>query len=202
MTRVMCLLLFVFNPSDTRIKYNRVLTYNQIEDRIMENTIETNESVTIKITIEVIPGRKKEEVAAVKMPVVEVPPKEPIVEVDAPINEPEMVFEPMTTTPTPEKKKRAYTKKTKEVAPVEILNENPAPIGTPDTKPIVPVTPAASTTNKVTARLAQMIRFYCKASGIETSTITIAHLKEKAFDIVENVSDDVITEAIKEASGK
>ncbi len=169
----------------------------------MENTIETNESVTIKITIEVIPGRKKEEVAAVKMPVVEVPPKEPIVEVDAPINEPEMVFEPITTTPTPEKKKHAYTRKSKEVAPVEISNVNPAPIGTPDTKPIVPVTPAVSTTNKVTARLAQMIRFYCKASNIPTTEVTKKYLIDHgAADIIEGATDEDIEEAFKEVVKK
>jgi hypothetical protein len=169
----------------------------------MENAIETNESVTIKITIEVIPGRKKEEVAAVKMPVVEVPPKEPIVEVSTPIvEEPEMVFEPMTP-PAPEKKKRAYTKKTKEVTPVEISNENPASVGIPDTKPIVPVTPVTSTTNKVTARLAQMIRFYCKASNIPTTEVTKKYLIDHgAADIIEGATDEDIEEAFKEVVKK
>jgi hypothetical protein len=176
----------------------------------MENVIETNgEPVTIKITIEIIPGKKKEETPIIPSTPEgwkEVEPT-PVIK-PTPITEseePEMVFEPMTTPAPPlsEKKKRAYTRKPKEVAPVEIVEEKPVVTTIPsETQTITPRVVPVVATNKVTARLAQMIRFYCKASGIETSTITIAHLKEKAFDIVENVSDDVINEAIKEASGK
>ncbi len=170
----------------------------------MENVIETNgEPVTIKITIEIIPGKKKEETPIIPSTPEgwkEVEPT-PVIK-PTPITEseePEMVFEPI---PPTEKKKRAYTRKPKEVAPVEIVEEKPVVTTIPsETQTITPhVVPV--TTNKVVARIAQMIRFYCKASGIETSTITIAQLKEKAFDIVENVTDDVITEAIKEASKK
>jgi len=177
----------------------------------MENVIETNgEPVTIKITIEIIPSKKKEET-----PVVPATPEgwkevEPSPNVkpapDVKPKEPEMVFEPISPT---EKKKRAYTKKVKMGEPVveEPPVEEKKPESISDEKPSeavptkVEVKPAP-TSNKVVARIAQMIRFYCKASGIETSTITIAQLKEKAFDIVENVTDDVINEAIKEASKK
>jgi hypothetical protein len=184
----------------------------------MENTIETNEPVTIKITIEIIPSKSKSPAVPkpekiVTLQPIEVIPKDcyhPLVE-DTVVVKPEgwaeMVVEPMTTTPPimEEKKKRAYTRKPKEVAsPVETPKEetvSPVVTTPPVALPDHPASPPI-TTNKVTARLAQMIRFYCKASGIETSSITIADLKEKAFDIVENVSDDVIKDAIKEASGK
>lgn len=175
----------------------------------MENAIAVNnESVTIKITIEVIPSTKKKEV------VVEVPRGIPIPE-DKVVAKPEgwdeiepetpTVVPPVETIAPPEKKKRAYTRKAKttEEPPVEekkpesIIDEKPAGV-----VPTKVETKPAPTSNKIVARLAQMIRFYCKASGIETSTITSAQLKEKAFDIVENVADDVINEAIKEASEK
>lgn len=178
----------------------------------MESVIETNgEPVTIKITIEIIPGKKKGDnvdikeqfLTSHKEPVLtpegwKVVEPTPVIEL-TPLVEPEPIA-------TPEKKKRAYTKKAKttEEPPVE---EEKKPESISDEKPSeavptkVEVKPAP-TSNKVVARIAQMIRFYCKASGIEPSTITIAQLKEKAFDIVENVTDDVITEAIKEASGK
>jgi len=140
---------------------------------------------------------------AVKLPVVEVPKVTPPI-----VEEPEMVFEPMPGPESaPEKKKRAYTRKVK-TTEEPTVEEEKKDESVEEKKLIEVVPPKAETakpavpSNKVVARLAQMIRFYCKASGIETSTITIAHLKEKAFDIVENVSDYEITEAIKEASGK
>ena len=191
----------------------------------MENVIETNgESVTIKITIEIVPGKKKEEKdidgkplviqattynlkkleKAVEAHVVSVTPEGRVTDEPTPVAEPTPVVEPVSTL---EKKKRAYTKKAKTIEPTageEKSVEEKKPeteiktaVVTPPTTDKVP-----PTTNKVVARIAQMIRFYCKASGIEPSTITIAQLKEKAFDIVENVTDDVIREAIKEASGK
>lgn len=175
----------------------------------MENAIVVNnESVTIKITIEVIPSTKKKE--NIKEESVAIPP----LAVERQTNTPEGwdAVEPETpvvvppVVPEPEKKKRAYTKKTKTMEPpvgekvVETFDTPPAK--PPVVPPVTTPTPVTPTSNKIVARIAQMIRFYCKASGIETSTITIAQLKEKAFDIVENVADDVITEAIKEASKK
>jgi len=172
----------------------------------MENVIETNgEPVTIKITIEIIPSKKKEET-----PVVPATPRgwkevepTPVIEL-TPLVEPSPAVEPVT-----EKKKRAYTKKAKVVEPVveeaPVEEKKPESITDEKSSEAVPTkveVKPAPTSNKVVARIAQMIRFYCKASGIETSTITIAQLKEKAFDIVENVTDDVINEAIKEASKK
>lgn len=170
----------------------------------MENVIVVNnESVTIKITIEVIPSTKKKE----ETPVVPATPQgwkevepTPVIELN-PLVEPTPTVDPL-----PEKKKRAYTKKAKTVEstveekPVETTVEEKTPY--PANKEPVVKSTVTPTSNKVVARIAQMIRFYCKASGIETSTITIAQLKEKAFDIVENVTDDVINEAIKEASKK
>ena len=172
----------------------------------MENVIETNgEPVTIKITIEIIPSKKKEEtpvVPATPQGWKEVEPT-PVIEL-TPLVEPSPAVEPVT-----EKKKRAYTKKAKVVEPVveeaPVEEKKPESITDEKSSEAVPTkveVKPAPTSNKVVARIAQMIRFYCKASGIEPSTITIAQLKEKAFDIVENVTDDVITEAIKEASGK
>jgi len=179
----------------------------------MENTIETNgEPVTIKITIEIVPGKKKEEStvkAPDKVPLTIISPTETSsmqsykpegeVIVTSHLEEPEMTFEPIIP---PEKKRRAYTKKAKAVKPV--VEEPPVEEKKPEPTNKEPVVKSTVTPNpnKVVARLAQMIRFYCKASGIETSTITSAQLKEKAFDIVENVADDVINEAIKEASEK
>lgn len=191
----------------------------------MESVIETNgEPVTIKITIEIIPGKKKGEKdidgkplviqaptynlkkleKAVEAHVVSVTPEGRVTDEPTPVAEPTPVVEPVSTL---EKKKRAYTKKAKTIEPTaeeEKSVEEKKPeteiktaVVTPPTTDKVP-----PTTNKVVARIAQMIRFYCKASGIETSTITIADLKEKAFDIVENVEDDVIEQAIKEASEK
>jgi hypothetical protein len=178
----------------------------------MENVIETNgEPVTIKITIEIITGEKKED-KKVETLVVPTTPEgwkevEPTPDVDpSPVvkpEEPEMTFEPIVPL---EKKKRAYTKKAKEVVvPVEeekkvepSIEEKLVEVVPPkvETKPAVPA-------NKVIARLAQMIRFYCKASGISTTEITKKYLTEHgAADIIEGVTDDVVEEAIREASGK
>ena len=208
----------------------------------MENTFVVNEEpITIRITIEIIPPKKREEVSVVEKPLViqaptyELPNKDKEVAVKAPIQEPpacfcvehdadtneldvlackncrmnstcttkreekkvvvpeepEMVFEPI-----PEKKKRAYNKKQKDVVPVE------TPVVLPETKTVAPVGVPA-TTNKVVARTAQMIKFYCKASGISTTDITKKYLIDHgAGDITEGVSDDVIDEAIKEVGGK
>lgn len=182
----------------------------------MENTfVVNNEPITIKITIEVIPSKKKEDVKEV--PVI-VPTPVAARQTNSPEGwdaiEPEnpTVVPPAEPVVIPEKKKRAYTpRKAKTTEPVVEEKKVETPVVEKPVEevkpPVVPPVTTAShtsppTSNKVVARLAQMIRFYCKASGIETSTITIAHLKEKAFDIVENVADDVIIEAIKEASKK
>ncbi len=180
----------------------------------MENTFVVNgEPIMIKITIEVIPPKKKEDVKEV--PVI-VPTPVAARQTNSPEGwdaiEPEnpTVVPPIEPVVVPEKKKRAYTRKakpTEEVVKEEPVEEKKATEEPPvvkEVKKVEPVNKSPTTTNpnKVVARIAQMIRFYCKASGIETSTITIAQLKEKAFDIVENVTDDVINEAIKEASKK
>lgn len=166
----------------------------------MENTfVVNNEPITIKITIEVIPAKKKE--TPVEPPIT-VPSKEPVTKPEGwDVIEPE--DPPVEPVATPEKKKRAYTKKTKDVVPTEPLkDEEPLTIK----PPVVPEAPRADAPNKVVARLAQMIRFFCKASNISTAGITKKYLIEHgAADIFENVvgiTDEMIEEAIKEASMK
>jgi len=195
----------------------------------MENTFEINEPVTIKITIEVIPAKKKEDIKEVPVVVkppfisgspITITPDNTILQRAQQRSSPEgwdaiepetpTVVSPVEPLAAPEKKKRAYTRKTKtteEIVKTPIAEEKKPTEEPPiakEVKKVEPVnkSPTSINPNKVVARIAQMIRFYCKASGIEPSTITIAQLKEKAFDIVENVTDDVITEAIKEASKK
>ena len=178
----------------------------------MENVIETNgEPVTIKITIEIITGEKKEDKKVETLVVPTTPggwkEVEPTPDVDpSPVvkpEEPEMTFEPIVPL---EKKKRAYTKKAKEsVAFVETREETPAHVETPLVviQKTEPTATAPTNPNKVVARMAQMIKFYCKASGISTSEVTKKYLVEHgAADIIEGATDDVIDEAIKEANGK
>ena len=179
----------------------------------MENAIVVNnESVTIKITIEVIPSKKKE-------PVVEVPStvaKEPIT-VATPKGwdsvEPENPPLVPPVVPEPEKKKRAYTpRKAKTTEPVVEEKKVETPVvekPVEEVKPPVvpPVTTASHTSpptpNKVVARLAQMIRFYCKASNIPTTEITKKYLIDHgAADIIEGATDEDIEEAFQEVVKK
>jgi hypothetical protein len=169
----------------------------------MENTfVVKDEPITIRITIEVIPAKKKD--------IKEVPVVAPVAKPEGwDVIEPEtpIVIEPVVVpVAAPEKKKRAYTKKTKEVVvPVEEEKKVEPPIEEKlvevvppkvETKPVVPA-------NKVIARLAQMIKFFCKASGISTVDVTKKYLIEHgAADIIEGVTDDMVEEAIREASGK
>lgn len=170
----------------------------------MENTFVVNEEpITIRITIEVIPENKKENIK-------EVPVAAPVAKPEGwDVVEPETptVVEPVVVpVATPEKKKRAYTKKAKEsVAFVETREETPAHVETPLVviQKTEPTATAPTNPNKVVARMAQMIKFYCKASGISTSEVTKKYLVEHgAADIIEGATDDVIDEAIKEANGK
>ncbi|MDD4440208.1 MAG: hypothetical protein PHS04_19550, partial [Tissierellia bacterium] len=139
--------------------------------------------------------------------------KDPNAEVAAPTpEEPEMTFEPMnTSSPVPEKKKRAYTKKTKpteEVVKEESVKEKKPTEEPPvveEVKKVEPVNkPVTSTnSNKVVARLAQMIRFYCKASNIPTTEITKKYLIEHgAADIIEGATEEDVEEAFKEVIKK
>lgn len=181
----------------TSIKYNRVLHTS------MENTfVVKDEPITIRITIEVIPAKKKD--------IKEVPVVAPVAKPEGwDVIEPEtpIVIEPVVVpVAAPEKKKRAYTKKTKEVVvPVEeekkvepSIEEKLVEVVPPkvETKPVVPA-------NKVVARLAQMIKFFCKASGISTVDVTKKYLIEHgAADIIEGVTDDMVEEAIREVNKK
>jgi len=184
----------------------------------MENTFIVNEEpITIKITIEVIPGKKKEEVV-VKTPIVQsvplttTPPIETSNIQSHKPEEPEMVFEPMDTpAPAPEKKKRAYTRKAKPTE--EVVKEEPVEEKKPtkefpiveEVKKVEPVNKPVTSTNpnKVVARLAQMIRFYCKASNIPTTEVTKKYLIDHgAADIIEGATEEDIEEAFKEVIKK
>jgi hypothetical protein len=152
---------------------------------VKEQQIELNGSpITIRITIEVIPQKPEEKEIPAPFAGNFTPPDK---EYDPPIVE-ELVV-PL------EKKKRTYNKKVKDAA-VEV--EVPV-VNTPVEPPVVVETPTTLPDNKIVARVAKMIRFYCKAQGLKASDITISHLKEKAFDIIENVSDSDVEIAIKEA---
>ena len=169
----------------------------------MENTfVVKDEPITIRITIEVIPAKKKD--------IKEVPVVAPVAKPEGwDVIEPEtpIVIEPVVVpVAAPEKKKRAYTRKAKEVvAPAEEekkvkpVEETPITVVPPKTETAKPDIPA----NKVVARLAQMIKIYCKASEISTAEVTKKYLIEHgAADIIEGATDDIIDEAIKEANGK
>ncbi len=175
----------------------------------MENTfVVNNELVTIKITIEVIPAKKKEDIK--ETPIVVKPPLVVARQTNSPDGwnaiEPETSVEPVVVpAPAPEKKKRAYTRKPKEVVPLaetpkeEVVVTVPTPVVAPVTSTAVsPTTP-----NKVVARLAQMIRFYCKASNIPTTEITKKYLIDHgAADIIEGATEEDIEEAFKEVIKK
>jgi len=191
----------------------------------MENTFVVNEEpITIKITIEVIPGKKKDKSAAhdelctppdnivsgLLKSYVQEAQKENIKNI-APatiIEEPKMIVEPM---PTIEKKKRAYTRKAKPTE--EVVKEEPVEEKKPtkefpiveEVKKVEPVNKPVTSTNpnKVVARLAQMIRFYCKASNIPTTEVTKKYLIDHgAADIIEGATEEDIEEAFKEVIKK
>lgn len=158
-----------------------------------------DEPVTIKITIEVITAKKKENIKE-EMVIAPVPivARQTITPEGWDAVEPETptVVPPAEPVVIPEKKKRAYTKKTKDVIPVD--EKTIETLDTSPVKPVVPATPAVPA-NKVVARLAQMIRFYCKASNIPTTEITKKYLIDHgAADIIEGATDADIEEAFKE----
>jgi hypothetical protein len=155
----------------------------------MENTFVVNdEPMTIRITIEIIPPKNKE----VSKHVILAPsyglPKDTVVASPVVKDEKVIPLEPLVEPIAPPKKERKP--RAPKVKPVEekvvetVVDNKPTP-----------------TDNKVIARAAQMIRFFCKASGISASDITVALLKEKgAFDIIENLSETDAEIAIKEAA--
>jgi hypothetical protein len=180
----------------------------------MENTfVVNNEPITIKITIEIIPSKKKEDIK-------EVPVVVPVVKPEGwDAVEPEPVNPVPSVAPEPEKKKRARKPKiTEEVVssleekkvelpveekPTEVIPSKVEvkPTVVPDTPSVKPI--ASTNPNKIVARLAQMIRFYCKASNISTTEITKKYLVEHgAADIIEGATDEDIEEAFKEVVKK
>ena len=78
---------------------------------------------------------------------------------------------------------------------VEIVNAPPAP----EAKPL-PFIPANPTTPVRVNELAKLIKMWCKASGLKIANVTTDLLKEQAYDIVENDSDETIVAGIKEAA--
>jgi len=153
----------------------------------MENTfVVKDEPMTIRITIEIIPPKNKNAVAVEPINPQKDKAVAPVIKDETKVIPLEPLVEPIAP-PKRERKPRAPKVKSVEETVVETVVDNKST-----------VTPI-STDNKIVARVAKMIRFYCKAQGLKASDITIALLKEKAFDIIENVSDADVEIAIKEA---
>ena len=179
----------------------------------MENTFVVNdEPMTIRITIEIIPPKNKNAIKCEESPVcfcAEHDPNSNELEVltckkcrvrdtcTTKYDESKVILAPTYTYP-----------KDTIVAPIAAPPKKERKPRAPKVKPVeekvvetVVDNKSTSTDNKVIARAAQMIRFFCKASGINASDITVALLKEKgAFDIIENLSEAEAEIAIKEAA--
>jgi hypothetical protein len=116
--------------------------------------------------------------------------KEPVVE--TPVVTP--TAEPIAL-PVKERKKRVPK------SPVEVVE---TPVSTLQVTPSVaaaqPVGAVTSFYTKPTgtARIVKLVTFFCKGQNINPSDITIALLKEKAFDIIEGYEDAVVQTAIDE----
>jgi len=90
-----------------------------------------------------------------------------------------------------------------------VSSEQPAPVEekkvemvnapAPEAKPL-PFIPANPTTPVRVNELAKLIKMWCKASGLKIANVTTDLLKEQAYDIVENDSDETIVAGIKEAA--
>jgi len=90
-----------------------------------------------------------------------------------------------------------------------VSSEQPAPVEekkvemvnapAPEAKPL-PFIPANPTTPVRVNELAKLIKMWCKASGLKIANVTTDLLKEQAYDIVENDSDETIVTGIKEAA--
>ena len=165
----------------------------------MENTFVVNdEPMTIRITIEIIPPKNKtpevikhEESIVVQAPTYKLNPTEELP--NAIPKEPvaTLPVDPLAAPQKKERKKRAPKTPIEPVAPVMEVKKDS--VSTPTTK----------TTG--TARIVKLVTFFCKGQNINPADITIALLKEKAFDIIEGYEDAVVQTAIdefKKANGK
>jgi hypothetical protein len=161
----------------------------------MENTfVVKDEPITIRITIEVMPTKKAEPEKVLEVPKAHELDVASGVQQDLnkKVSNETLVLtppiEPIAAPPKKERKPRAAKVKPVDEKVVETF--------------VTPkVTPPIVSTNKPVARAAQMIKFFCKASGINASDITVSLLKEKgAFDIIENLSEADAALAIKEAA--
>ena len=132
---------------------------------------------------------KKEEVPVVKTPEVSAPESVP----PKSVGELPPVVQPIAEPPKKERKKRAP-----KVAEAPVVAD---PVATPMVAPIESKTSAAPITpQKPTgiARIVKLIGFYCKGQNIEPADITVALIKEKAFDIIEGYDDATVQTAIDE----
>jgi len=155
----------------------------------MENTFVVNdEPMTIRITIEIIPPKK-----AMSEKIVEAPIALPV---EDPVDKEPVVTPPVEPIAPPKKERKKRTPKTPVV-------EDEKPVETIVIPPIVevkkdPVSIPTITKPTGTARIVKLVTFFCKGQNINPADITIALLKEKAFDIIEGYEDSVVQTAIDE----
>ena len=130
---------------------------------------------------------------------IEIPVKKPVEE--TPVTIPSVispehgnVVEPLA----PVKKER---KKRTPKTPVAEEEKTPV-VETVVTSPVVetvaPPTTTAPTKPTGIARIVKLVTFFCKGQNINPADITIALLKEKAFDIIEGYDDATVQSAIDE----
>ena len=152
-------------------------------DDICEIGVTIRTKTTLISLVEVF-EEKKEEVP-VAAPVKDIINKEP--------PENTVVIQPVSETPKKERKKRAP--KSPETR-VETLVTPPITNAIGESKTnATPTTPQKPTG---IARIVKLIGFYCKGQNIDPADITIALIKEKAFDIIEGYDDATVQTAIDE----
>lgn len=172
----------------------------------MENTFVVNdEPMTIRITIEIIPPKK-----AMSEKIVEAPIALPV---EDPVDKEPVVTPPVEPIAPPKKERKKRTPKTPVVEdekpvetivipPVVEVEKKDSSSSTILTKPLISITPVISTPTITkptgTARIVKLVTFFCKGQNINPADITIALLKEKAFDIIEGYEDSVVQTAIDE----
>jgi hypothetical protein len=156
----------------------------------MENTFVVNdEPMTIRITIEIIPPKKVVVVEDKKPVEVPTPP------VEDPVDKEPVATPPVDSIAPPKKERKKRTSKapvvedekpTETIVAPPIVEVKKDPVPTPPTKPTG------------TARIVKLVTFFCKGQNINPADITIALLKEKAFDIIEGYDDAIVQTAIDE----
>ena len=159
-------------------------------DDICEIGVTIRTKTTLISLVEVF-DEKKEGVPVVKTPEVpapeSIPPKS--------VGELPPIVQPVAEPPKKERKKRAPKMPEAELskAAAEIIPTPPIPITSAQTTtPIIPQKPTGI------ARIVKLIGFYCKGQNINPADITVALIKEKAFDIIEGYDDATVQTAIDE----